>query len=300
MERITLANDLHVSRIIHGMWRLAEWNMSDGELLAFVEACVDMGITTFDHADIYGSYTCESLFGKALAQKPSLRAKLQLVTKCGIKLVSPNRPAHKLKSYDTSKAHIVASVENSLKQLRTDYVDLLLIHRPDPLMDPTEVADAFTELHRAGKVRHFGVSNFTPSQYEMLQSYLSLPLVTNQVELSAVHLDKFRDGTIEHCLTRRIPPMAWSPLGGGTIFRSEEERFVRLRRTLAEIAAEIGAASIEQVMYAWLLMHPAKIMPIAGSGKLERVKMAVEALPLRMSREQWFAVWQSSMGREVE
>lgn len=300
MKRVHLTNDLTFSRIIHGLWRLADWNMSPQELLTFIETCLEMGITTFDHADIYGGYTCESLFGDALALNPSLREKIELVTKCGIKLVHPNRPDHKIKSYDTSKEHIVASVDRSLQNLRTDRIDLLLIHRPDPLLNPEEVAEAFELVHSQGKVRHFGVSNFSPIQFDLLQSYLSLPLVTNQIELSVTNYTNFQNGTVDHCMTRRIKPMAWSPLGGGDIFQSMEDKHVRLRATLADIANEVGATSIDQLMYAWLLTHPAQILPVVGSGKLERVKVAVDSCQSQLSRQQWFEIRKAALGKDVD
>jgi predicted oxidoreductase len=299
MERIRLAEDLTFSRIIHGLWRLAEWHYSKEEILSLMEFCLENGITTFDHADIYGSYTCEKLFGDALKLKPELRGKMEIVTKCGIKLVSKNRPEHRIKHYDTSKKHIIESVNRSLQNFQTEYIDVLLIHRPDPFMNPEEVADAFTRLREEGKVRYFGVSNFKRSQFNMLQSYLDFPLVTNQIEISAYHLENIEDGTLDLCQEKRIPPMAWSPLAGGKIFTSNDDKAVRLRDTLEKVKEEIGASTIDEVMYAWLLVHPARIMPIVGSGKKERIENAIRALNVTMSREQWFEILQSSMGHQV-
>jgi len=299
LQKVKLAEDLSFSRIIHGLWRLNSWNFNKDEILQLIEECMELGITTFDHADIYGNYQNEALFGKALALKPSLREKMELVTKCGIKLVSDQRPEHEIQYYDTSKEHILKSAENSLKNLQTDFIDVLLIHRPDPDMDPEEVAEAFTMLKEQGKVRHFGISNFTPAQVEMLSSYLPFPLVTNQVEISVSHLHAFQDGTIEHCLQKRIPPMAWSPLAGGRIFTDSDEKTLRLQKTLQEVGEELALTKIDSVMYAWLLHHPAKIMPIVGSGKLERIKMATEALNVKMTRQQWFKIWIASTGEDV-
>ncbi|MFT4412885.1 aldo/keto reductase [Fredinandcohnia humi] len=299
MEKIQLTEDLSFSRIIHGLWRLANWNQSKQETLSLIENCLELGITTFDHADIYGKYTCEELFGHSLSLKPSLREKMEIVTKCGIKLPSPNRPEHKIVQYDTSKDHIIKSAENSLKMLQIDYIDVLLIHRPNPYMDPEQVAEAFFKLKADGKVRYFGVSNFKRSQYNMLQSYLDAPLVTNQLELSAFELENFEDGTLDLCLEKRIPPMAWSPLAGGRIFTGDDEKTIRLSATLKKVGSEIGADTIDEVMYAWLLSHPAKIMPIVGSGKIERIQYAVKATNLSLSNEQWFEILQSSMGHKV-
>jgi predicted oxidoreductase len=299
MERIKLGDTLEISRIVHGHWRLASWNMSKKEIVELVERCLELGITTFDHADIYGNYTCEGIFGEALSLKPKLRDKIELVTKCGIKLISENRPEHNIKSYDTSKDHIRNSVENSLRNFKTDYIDLLLIHRPDPFMDADEVAEVFTELKEEGKVLNFGVSNFKAHQFDLLSSRLDLPLVTNQIELSVMELENIEDGTLDYCQEKRVAPMAWSPIAGGRVFTSQDEKALRVREILEKVAKEVDARAIDQVMYAWLLKHPAKIIPIVGSGKIERIESAVEAMEIELSREQWFEILQSSMGHEV-
>jgi predicted oxidoreductase len=299
MQRIHLAKDLTFSRFVHGLWRLSDWQQSKEETLKLIEDVLETGITTFDHADIYGSYTCEELFGNALSLKPSIREKMEIVTKCGIVLPSENRPQHKTHHYNTSKEHIMKSVENSLNSLRTDYIDVLLIHRPDPFMDPEQTADAFSQLHKEGKVRYFGVSNFKNHQFSMLQSYLDFPLVTNQIELSPYELENIEDGTLNHVLQNRIPPMAWSPLAGGRIFASEDDKAVRLRSTLEKIKEETNAAGIDQVIFAWLLNHPARVLPIIGSGKIERIKKAVASLDIKLDHDQWFEILQSSMGHDV-
>ncbi len=299
MERIQVAENISFSRIIHGLWRLSDWNQSEQETLSLIEYCLEQGITTFDHADIYGSYTCEELFGNALALKPSLREQMEIVTKCGIILPSKNRPEHKSHHYNTSKKHIIESVEYSLKNLQTDYIDVLLLHRPDPFMDPAQVAEAFKQLKEDGKVLQFGVSNFKDHQWHMLQSYLPFPLVTNQIELSAYQLENFMDGTLNLCQEKRIPAMAWSPLAGGAIFKEEDEKAIRLKATLEKIAIEIGDVDIDQVLYAWLLNHPASIMPIVGSGKTERIQKAIDALTIKLNHDQWFEILQSSMGHDV-
>lgn len=185
MQKTTLhVNGPELSRIIVGAWRWT--NESAACIEKLINTSLDQGITTFDHADIYGNYSCEECFGNVLRTDASLRNKLQLITKFGIKLMSEKRPFHQIKHYDTSAEHIIWSVENSLKALGTDRVDVLLIHRPDPLLNPIEVAEAFSKLKQQGKVLHVGVSNFSSSQFEMLQSYLSVPLVTNQIELSCL------------------------------------------------------------------------------------------------------------------
>jgi predicted oxidoreductase len=286
------------SRIALGFWRLADWGLGDRELLRLIHASLDLGITTFDHADIYGDYACQELFGRALALEPVLRERMQIVTKCGIMLLSANRPAHTLKHYDTGRAHIVASAERSLVELGTDHLDLLLIHRPDPLTDPDEVAEAFASLRQSGKVLHFGVSNFTPSQFELLASRLDFPVVTNQVELSVLNMEVLHDGTADQCLRLGVAPMAWSPLGGGRLFDQADEQAVRVRRALLSVGEDLGA-SIDQVALAWILAHPARFLPVLGTGKIARVQSAAQAETLSLSREQWFSIWSASMGEPV-
>jgi predicted oxidoreductase len=287
-----------LSRIALGCWRLADENLGPHDVAALIEASLDVGVTTFDHADIYGDYRCEALFGAALAERQALRDSLQIVTKCGIKLVSPARPAHTLKHYDTSAAHILASVDNSLRVLGVERIDVLLIHRPDPLMDADEVAAAFTQLRDSGKVRHFGVSNFTPSECALLASRLAFPLVTNQIEFSPLELGVLDDGTLDYCQRERITPMAWSPFAGGRLFSDASARAVRVREALAAIGASLGA-TIAEVALAWIMTHPARLLPVIGTCKRERVRATAAAVDLRLSREQWFAVWCASQGREV-
>lgn len=300
MEYINVTENLKLSRIAHGHWRMLDWKLTKKEVSNLIQACLDLGITTVDHADIYGNYDCEKYFGDVLSLKPSLRKELQIITKCGIKLISQNRPKHKIKHYDTSKEHIINSVENSLKNLQTDYIDILLIHRPSPLMNPQEIADAFNTLKKQGKVLNFGVSNFKPSQFSMLNSYLDFPLVTNQIEISPMCLEHFELGTIEQCQEYRIPPMAWSPLSGGKFFTCQQKRTTRICQTLEKLKEELNFDTIEQVIYSWLLTHPAKIVPIVGSGNINRIKHAVEALKTPLSAQQWFEIWQSSIGKDVD
>jgi predicted oxidoreductase len=278
--------------------RLREWQIDTGAILDFIHQCLDLGITTFDHADIYGSYTCETLFGQALAAEPALRDRIELVTKCGIQLVSPNRPDTRVHHYDTSRDHIIASAERSLRNLRTDYLDLLLIHRPDPLMDADEVAAALTALRAAGKARHVGVSNFMPWQFELLQSRLDFPLATNQIELSVLYLEPLHDGTLDQLQRLRVAPMAWSPVAGGRLFDEGDERAARVRGALAAVGRELGA-SVDQAALAWLMRHPSRPLPVMGTGKIERLREAVAAEALTLDRQQWFAVWEASAGREV-
>lgn len=292
-----------LSRLVAGMMNLTDWQLSIPQRLDFIHACLEMGITTFDHADIYGGYTCEAAFGEALARERGLRDRMELVSKCGIRLISPNRPAHHVKSYDTSRDHILQSVENSLRNLRTDSLDLLLIHRPDPLMDADEVAEAFRLLREAGKVRHFGVSNFTPAQVDLLASRLDFPLVTNQVECSLLHRDPLHDGTFDQCQRLRMMPMIWSPFGGGALFRGDTPQARRLQPVLQQIGQTHGrgqdAAGADQIALAWLLALPSRPLPVLGTGRLDRLRAAVDALDIQLDRETWFALWQTAAGHEV-
>jgi predicted oxidoreductase len=290
-----------LSRLILGVWRLSTDpdRTRPEEVIRLVETALQAGITTIDHADIYGDYTVEEIFGRAIGRQSSLRQRLELVTKCGIRLVSQNRPEHRLKTYDTSKDHIIHSVDTSLRNLHTDYLDVLLLHRPDPLMNADEVAGAFSQLKEAGKVKHFGISNFTSHQFALLQSRLSFPLVTNQIEFSVLHLPPLYDGTLDQCQQLRVPPMAWSPLAGGKLFTNTDESSTRVGLALQEVGAELGGASVEQVAVAWIMKHPAGVMPVLGTGQPERLQEAAKAADLQLSRDQWFHILKASAGQDV-
>ncbi|MUG30320.1 aldo/keto reductase [Aeromonas salmonicida] len=283
------------SRLIMGYWRLMEWQLSPAALLDLMKYHLDLGVTTIDHADIYGGYQCEEAFGNALRLEPSLRDRMEIVSKCGIALTA--KPEHALNHYNTGKAHIIASAEDSLRKLATDHLDLLLIHRPDPLMDADEVADAFIRLKQAGKVKHLGVSNFSARQFELLQSRLPFPLVTNQLEISPLNQSTTLDGTLDLCQQLRIKPMAWSCLGGGRLFDGQE--YAPLRAELEQIRHEVGAQNIEQLVYAWVMMLPSQPLPLIGSGKRERIAAAVAAESIALTRQQWFRIRKAALGYDV-
>lgn len=296
VQRIALApQGPEFSRFVMGYWRLMEWNMSSRQLVSFIEAHLDLGITTVDHADIYGGYQCEAAFGEALKLAPHLRERMEVVSKCGIATTA--KAENVLGHYITDRDHIIKSAEQSLSNLAIDHLDLLLIHRPDPLMDADEVAEAFLHLHQSGKVRNFGVSNFTPAQFSLLQSRLPFTLATNQVEISPVHQPLLLDGTLDQLQQLRIRPMAWSCLGGGRLFN--DPAFQPLRDELANVAHELNAETIEQVVYAWVMRLPSSPLPIIGSGKIERVKSALGALDLQMTRQQWFRIRKAALGYDV-
>ncbi len=290
------AAGLRLSPVVAGLWRLNEWGLDTAATLRWIEQALDLGISSFDHADIYGGYAVEAQFGEALARAPALRQRIQLVTKCGIKLAHPARPAHRINSYDSSRAHVVASVEQSLRALRTDRIDLLLIHRPDLLMDPDELADTFRHLLAAGKVLHFGVSNHSPGQLALLRK--RHPLATQQIEFSPLQMKALADGTLEQCVDLGIRPMIWSPLGRGRLFSGADEQVRRVHAELAEQGQAQGV-SVATMAFAWILRHPSRPWPITGSGRLQALQEAVAALQVTMSAEDWYRIWQASMGHAV-
>ena len=292
----TRANGLELSRIVAGMWRMVEWNMTVEQRVALIEQCIAMGVTSFDHADIYGNYGVEGLFGEALRAQPSLRDRIQLVSKCGIKLLSNKRSEHKIQHYDTTAGHIVASAEESLRQLHTDRLDLLLIHRPDPLMDFDEIADAFTRLKQAGKVLHVGVSNFSRHQFEVLNRRVEL--ATNQVEFSPLHVAPMFDETFDGLQDLGIAPMIWSPLAGGRLFTSNDANAENLRLVVKEIADRLHQP-FASVIFAWIMQLPSNPVPLTGSGRIEAIAVAVAGTSFKLSRTDWFAILRAARGHEV-
>ena len=299
MKKIELAQNLKISPIVHGHWRLNDWKISKQDLLELTQRAIEYGITTFDHADIYGDYNCEKLFGDVLINKKGLRNDIQIITKCGIKLVSDKFPERKAKYYDYSYNYIISSVNQSLINLRTDYIDLLLLHRPSPFFAVEEVAKAFSDLKKSGKVLQFGVSNFDPNQYEMLDSYSEDKLVTNQIEISPYCLENFKNGNLDFLLKKKIRPMAWSPLAGGELLFPKTEKGQRLLKCITEIAHELGEESIDKIIYQWLLMHPSGIIPVIGTSKSSRLKNAIDAFNIKLSLEQWFRIYIASQGTEM-
>lgn len=292
----TRANGLTLSRIVAGMWRMNEWGMSPQQRLSLIEQCLELGVTSFDHADIYGGYEVEATFGEALALKPSLRDQMQLVSKCGIKLLAEARPEHTIQHYDTSASHIIASAEQSLRQLGTDHLDLLLIHRPDPLMNFDEIAGAFERLRQDGKVRHFGVSNFSRHQFESLNRRIAL--ATNQVEFSPLSMAPMFDETFDGLQDLGVAPMIWSPLAGGRLFSSNEPAAVRTRAMIQQVADELQRP-FTSVVFAWIMQLPCRPIGLTGSGRIEAIAEAVQATEFSLSRSQWFEILRAARGHEV-
>lgn len=295
MDRIELTSDLSLSRIVYGMWRIGDdKDTSQRHVQAKIEACLEQGITTLDQADIYGGYTAEAILGETFKASPSLRGKLEVVTKCGIVAPVGRHSAARVKHYDTSTDHINASVDASLRDMAIDHIDLLLIHRPDPMMDPDETGAALDELVASGKVRSVGVSNFRPWDFSLLQTHMENELVTNQIELSLSEISPFTNGDLAFLQERNLPVMAWSPLGGGSLMTSSGP----LADAMAKIAREQGVDNAA-VAIAWLLRHPARILPVLGTNNLERVKAISQAERVVMDRQTWFELYTLAAGREV-
>lgn len=299
MQRIALgAAGPELSRLVYGVWRLADSaDTSVQATLRKIHACLDQGLTSFDHADIYGNYQCEALFGAALKTAPELKARLQTVTKCGIMLTSDKYPQRKVKHYDTSAAHIRASVEASLGHIGVDVIDLLLIHRPDPFMDAAETGACLDQLVQSGKVRAVGVSNFQPWDCALLQSAMQTPLATNQIELSLLAQSPFTNGQLAYHQQQQQPVMAWSPLGGGALF-GDGAAAQRVRPLLQSLASQYGVG-LDAVAVAWLLAHPARILPVLGTNDLGRVQALGDAFKVKLDREAWYQLYSAAAGVEV-
>ncbi|MBB4000606.1 aldo/keto reductase [Aureimonas pseudogalii] len=296
MERVRLGSDLEVSRLVYGLWRLGDdTDTSPAHVEAKIEACLAQGITTMDHADIYGGYTGEAIFGAALKAAPALRDRIEIITKCGIVAPAGRHAGARVKHYDTSRAHITASLEASLRDMNVEHVDLLLIHRPDPLIDPEETGRTLDDLVASGVVRAVGVSNFRPFDLSLLQSAMATPLVTNQIELSLLETAAFANGDLAALMERRLRPMAWSPLGGGRLFG---ENRGPLRTRLGELAAEAGVDP-GAVAIAWLLAHPAGILPVLGTNSPARINAISDALRVSIDRQTWFELYTAAIGHEV-
>ncbi|WP_233842162.1 aldo/keto reductase [Dyella sp. 2HG41-7] len=289
------ARTFELSPIVAGLWRITDWQLSVQERLRWIEQAMEMGITSFDHADIYGDYRAESLFGEALNTSPNLRQRMQLVTKCGVRLKSSKRP-YRINFYDTDTAYVRAEVEQSLRNLHTEQLDLVLIHRPDYLMDAAALAETFATLTREGKVVNWGVSNHSTSQFALLHQHH--PLVTNQLELSPLQMDTLDDGSLDQAQQLGLRPMIWSPLGGGRLFNGEDEQAARVRAEMSAIAARLGI-SLTTLAFAWVLRHPSRPYPITGTRRIEGLRDAVAALNVRLDPEDWYAIWTACKGHGV-
>ncbi|WP_170364175.1 aldo/keto reductase [Ruegeria arenilitoris] len=295
MQSIKLSDTLELSRLVYGMWRLGDdSDTSAAHVAAKIHACLDQGITSFDQADIYGDYGAEAILGNALRANPGLRDRMEIVTKCDIVAPCGRYADAKVKYYDTSRAHILKSVDTSLREMAIDHIDLLLIHRPDPFMDHHETGAALDEVVASGKVRAVGVSNFRPWDWQLLQSAMKTPLVTNQIEISLGAIAPFTNGDLAFHQQHGHPVMAWSPLGGGALMAGNPP--------VGVVADEIGAqfgVDRAAVAVAFLLAHPAGILPVLGTNSLDRIKRISDALKVNLDREAWFRLYEAALGHEV-
>lgn len=286
------------SELVQGYWRMADWGMSTQEQLTFLEQHLELGITTVDHAHVYGGQpSCEELFGDVLKLAPNLRERIEIVSKFGIELVEGGGKL--VNHYNSTPSAIAKSVDLSLSRLGVEKLDVLLVHRPDWLMDVDAMADSFAKLRQSGKVQHFGVSNFTASQFTLLQSSVADSLITNQIEINPLNSSALDDGCLDQLSLHKIRPMAWSCLAGGRIFNEESEQIHRLRLVLTDIAKEVSASDIDQVVYAWVMKLPSQPVAILGSGNIDRVKTAVASLAIELSHEQWYRIWVAAKGHNV-
>ncbi|WGK95065.1 MULTISPECIES: aldo/keto reductase [Flavobacterium] len=284
-----------LSPIIAGAmnWGIWDKNLNTKEMDNIIHLCLENKITTFDHADIYGDYTTEADFGKALVSSKIDRTKIQLISKCGIQMVTKNRN-NSIKHYEYSKDYIIWSVENSLKNLATDYLDVLLLHRPSPLMQADEIAEAVAKLKSDGKIVDFGLSNFTVSQTELIRQKTEVNF--NQIQFSASHHEAMLDGSLDYMQVHGIRPMSWNPLG--SVFREDNEQTRRMKKLLAQLVSKYGVGS-DTILLSWILQHPARVIPIAGTVNVARIQALMKATELPLEKEDWFAIWTESMGKNV-
>jgi predicted oxidoreductase len=283
------------SKIIAGTMTWGIWgkNLDKNQMIELMNHCLETGITTFDHADIYGGYTTEAAFGNAFGKSGINRKKIQLISKCGIQLVLENRSA-KIKHYDYSKSHIISSAEQSLKNLKTDYLDLLLLHRPSPLMQADEIAEAIEKLKTEGKILEFGVSNFTPNQTDLIQAKTEIKY--NQIEFSVTHFDAMLNGSLDHMQVNGIQPMCWSPLG--TVFKKDDEKSIRIKKLAKRLSTKYNV-EMDVLLLAWILKHPSGILPVFGTADKTRIANLMKATTIEMELEDWFAFWTESAGNPV-
>ena len=288
-------NTLKYSRIIAGTMTWGKWGKkhSTKEMIELMNHCLENNITTFDHADIYGDYTTEEQFGKAFTESSIKRKNIQIISKCGIQFDAEER-LNKVKHYDYNKDYIIWSVERSLKMLRTEYLDMLLLHRPSPLMNPSEIAAAISKLKKEGKIKQFGVSNFTPSQIKLIEKETKVD--ANQVEYSLSSNEVMNDGTLDDCIINERLAMSWSPLGN--YFREESQANKRIKNVLSDLTKKYNATE-DQLLLAWILKHPSKIHPVVGTATPKRLKLAMDAVNIEMELQDWFALLEANEGNEV-
>ncbi|MDK2771331.1 MAG: aldo/keto reductase [Flavobacterium sp.] len=283
------------SSLIAGVMNWGVWdkNLDTNAMEKLIHTFINQDITSFDHADIYGGYTTEESFGKAFKNSGIQRENIQLISKCGIKYLSEKRD-YSIKHYDYSKEYILWSVEESLKNLQTDYLDLLLLHRPSPLLQAEEVAEAVSKLKESGKIKHFGLSNFLPHQTDLVKQYVDVEV--NQIQFSVTHHFPLTDGQLDYMNLHKIKPMAWNPLG--SVFKEDNEQTLRLKILLADLIIKYEV-SADIILLQWILQHPSQVIPVVGTANSDRVENLKKINSFRLETEDWFKIWTTSMGHKV-
>jgi len=300
MNRIKLSQKSPAfSRLVYGTWRMLASNPDAQEINRRLHACVELGITSIDTAEIYGRYEVEQMLGTALALSPGLRDRLEIITKAGIYVPNPRHPEWRTAHYDATGARLITSLEKSLRLLGTDHVELFLVHRPDWLTRADDTAAGLNALLRAGKIASAGASNYSTAQFDLLNGLMEQPLATHQIEFNLLHMDPIHDGTLQQCERLGIRPMAWSPLAGGRLFDPENPAATRLAATALELSTRHDGATLDQLAYAWILAHPSQPLPIIGSQQLARIQSAAASADRVLAREDWYALWQAAQGRRI-
>jgi len=278
---------------------MLEGSPTPQEINRRINRCVELGITSIDTAEIYGAYKVEAALGEALSLSPGLRDQITIITKAGIYMPAPGSPARRVKYYDAGARQLMESAAKSLRLMKTDRLDVFLVHRPDWLSSVDDTAQGLNQLLAKGMIKAAGVSNYSATQFEALTSRMDQPLLTNQIEFSLLHIEPIHDGTLDQCQRMRIRPMAWSPLAGGKLFAKGSAAAKRLAAEAKQLADEYGGATLEQLAYAWLLDHPARPQPIIGSNRIERIESAARSVAIKLEREDWYALWVAGQGKHI-
>lgn len=284
------------SKIIIGCMSWGKWgkHFSTKEQVEMINFCLENGNSVFDHADLYGDYTTESEFGKAIKESNIKREEINIISKCGIQNPGQTR-SNIVKHYNYSKDYIIWSAENSLRNLNTDYLDVFLLHRPSPLMNPTEITEAITILKKEGKIINFGVSNFTPEQVDLINR--ETPVLFNQIEFSLVNNSAMVNGSLAHMQNNNIQPMSWSPLG--KFFQENNDQIERIKKEVVDLSNKYNVTE-DTILLSWILKHPSNIFPVIGTTNKERIRNANKAIDIDLDLEDWFILWQASLGKEVD
>lgn len=298
-RRLLTTTGPEFSRLVYGTWRLLEAKPTAQEINRRLHACLELGITTIDTAEIYGLYEVEAVLGAALALSPGLRDKLEIITKAGIYVPCSHHPDRRTAHYNATGARLVKSLEKSLRLLGSDHVELFLVHRPDWLARADDTASGLNQLVASGKIRAAGVSNYTVPQFDLLNTRMEQPLATNQLEFSLLHHAPIHDGTFHQCEQHGVLPMAWSPLAGGRLFEPTNAAAQRLLAAAQGMAVRYGGATLEQLAYAWILAHPSRPLPVIGTHRPDRLKSAAQADGITLEPEDWYALWEAAQGHRV-